>query len=294
MAKRQIGFGLLLLLFSVISSLTEIASAQSIWIDRRADRAIWLEVQKPNFSEAFLTNFGFFTPPVKSTFATSAVFLSTRWRVSGPLLLRAEIPFVNVGFKDQTVYVFGTPQPFDGTSENQFGNPFVGIELGRPGASSFGEIGIRFPVVDDEHLFSSEIGGYMDFDRFESFLPNVWTFTAMANVQLKGTTGLLLRLRAGPTFFLPTESGPDPELFGDYSIQAGYQFNRVSLLGGLTGRGWFTETGLANRFIDQFGFAASYAAGDFIPGVHFRVPLDDNLSNYVDFIFGINVGYRLP
>lgn len=285
MSKRKAFLGLVSAVFLLV--LAGPASAQSIWIDRGVDRAIWLEVLKPNFSEEFLTNGGFFSPPLKSTFATSAVFLSTRWRVSGPLLLRAEIPFVNVGFK-------GQPQFFGGTSENQFGNPFVGIELGRPDASSSGEIGVRIPIVDDEHPFSAQMASYIDFDRFEAFLPNVWTFTAMANVQFTGKTGLLLRLRAGPAFFLPTESGPDPELFGDYSVQAGYQANRATVLGGLSGRGWLTESDLSNRFIDQLGFAASYTFGNFIPGVHFRVPLDDNLSNYVDFIFGINVGYKLP
>ena len=64
--------------------------------------------------------------------------------------------------------------------------------------------------------------------------------------------------------------------------------------GGLTGRAWLTESDLTNRFIDQFGFSASYALGNFIPGAHFHFPLDANLDNYVDFVFGINVGYRLP
>lgn len=292
MSKRKAFLGPVCAVFLLV--LAGAASAQSIWIDRRADRAIWLEVQKPNFSEDFLTDYGSFTPPAKSTFATSAVFLSTRWRVSGPLLLRAEIPFINVGFKDQTIYVFGTPQFLDGMSESQFGNPLVGVEVGGSAFPLSGEFGIRFPTVDDEHPFSSQMASYIDFDRFEAFVPNLWTFTAAANLEYKGPTGLLLRFRTGPALFVPTESGIDPELFGDYSAQAGYQFNRVTVLGGLTGRGWLTESNLSNRFVDQFGFAASYRFGNFIPGVHFRFPLDVEQENYVDFVFGINVGYRLP
>ena len=230
MSKRKAFLGLVCAVFLLV--LTGPASAQSIWIDRGVDRAIWLEVQKPKFSKEFLTSGGFFSPPLKSTFATSAVFLSARWRVSGPLVLRAEIPFINVGFKDQTVYVFGIPQFFDGTSENQFGNPLVGMEVGGLAFPLSGEFGVRFPVVDDEHFFSSEIGSYIDFNRFEAFSSNLWTFTAATNLEYKGPTGLLLRFRTGPSLFVPTESGSDAELFADYAAQAGYQYRNWSVLGG--------------------------------------------------------------
>jgi len=48
------------------------------------------------------------------------------------------------------------------------------------------------------------------------------------------------------------------------------------------------------RTIHQLGLSASYTTGRFIPGILFRVPMDDDLSEILDFVFGINVGYRLP
>ena len=279
-----------LLLLLGIPLLAGTASAQSVWLDRKIDRAVWLEVQKADFSKDYLSFGGFITPPPKTTFLTTNWYLSARWRVASLFVLRGEIPFVNAGESFPIGRGFETVT----ISENQFGNPYVGVEIGRLGVSSFGEIGIRFPLVDDEHPLSSEFGTLTDYDRFDAFSPNVWTFTAIAKVQLKSREGLLLHVRAGPSFFLPTESGPDPELFGDYGAQIGYQGDRLTLLGGFTGRGWLTENDLANRFIDQFGLSASYAAGSFIPGVQLRLPMDAALSNILDFVFGLNLGYRLP
>lgn len=274
------------LFFLLFLLLTPAALGQSPWLDQTAGRVIWLEVLKPNHSE------GFSSLDTKTPFLASNWYLSARWQAVGLLVLRTEIPFVNAGFK-LSIDTGGGSINYN-YSENQFGNPYLGVELGRPGASSFGEIGIRFPVVDNEHLFSSEFGTYTDYDRFDAFVPNTWTFTAAAKVQLKSREGILLLIRAGPAFFLPTEGGVDPELFGDYSLQTGYQSSRITLLGGFTGRGWLTENDLSNRFIDQFGFSASYVAGNFVPGVQLRLPMDVVLSDIVDFVFGLNLGYRLP
>lgn len=296
MAKRQFGLKLLPLLILGFFFLDKLASAQSIWIDRSADRAIWLEIQKPDFTDEYLGG-GFFSEPLQTTFTTAALFLSARWRVSGPLVLRAELPFINVGIKDQ-YYIdpLGDTIQVEGGSENQFGNPFIGLEVGAPGSPLTGEFGVRFPIVDDQHLFSSGFGVFGDYDRFEAFFPDIMTFTAIANYQYRGPTGLLLRLRSGPAFMVVTEGGGDPELFADYSAQAGYQGSRVTVLAGLTGRALVTESDLSfgERTIHQLGLSASYATGRFIPGILFRVPMDDDLSEILDFVFGINVGYRLP
>jgi len=42
---------------------------QSIWLDRSADRAIWLEVQKPHFSNDYLTGDSLFSPGLQTPLA---------------------------------------------------------------------------------------------------------------------------------------------------------------------------------------------------------------------------------
>ncbi|MCI0405860.1 MAG: hypothetical protein L0209_07280, partial [candidate division Zixibacteria bacterium] len=80
--KKVWMLGLVVLL--VVGGLTP-AFAQSIWLDRSVDRGIWLEIQKPNFSKES-------DPADAFTFATSFMYLSTRWRAAGAVVLRGEIP----------------------------------------------------------------------------------------------------------------------------------------------------------------------------------------------------------
>jgi hypothetical protein len=294
MTKRkplQAPLGLLLFLL-----LTPAAFGQSPWLDQTADRAIWLEIQKPNFTDEYLAG-GFLAPPLKTTFATATIFLSGRFRLGGLLTLKAELPFTNAGLKDYTfIDFFGDTVVVDGYSENQFGNPQIGVEIGAPGSRFAADFAVRFPIVDDEHLLASEFALFTDYDRFEAFFPDIMTFTAGANYRYAGPTGLVINLRAGPAFMVVTEGGGDAELFGDYGAQAGFQGGRVTLLGGFTGRAIITEGDLSfsERTIQQLGLSGSYSFGNFLPGLLFRVPMDDDLGDILDFVFGINVGYRLP
>jgi hypothetical protein len=296
MTKRkrfQAPLGVLLFLL-----LTPAAFGQSSWLDQSPDRAIWLEIQKPNFTDEYLGG-GLFSEPMKTTFSTATFFLSGRFRLGGLLTLKAELPFTNAGLKDYTfIDFFGDTVHFDSYSENQFGNPLVGVEIGAPGSRFTADFAVRFPIVDDEHLLASEFALFTDYDRFEAFFPDIMTFTAGANYRYAGPTGLLINLRAGPAFMVVTEEGnnTDPELFADYGAQAGYQGSRVTLLGGFTGRAIITEGDLSfsERTIQQLGLSGSYTFGRFIPGLLFRVPMDDDLGDILDFVFGINVGYRLP
>ncbi len=286
------------LCFLLFLSLAPTTHSQSVWLDQTADRAIYLEIQKPNFTNEFLGG-GLFTEPMKTTFATATFFLSGRFRLGGLLTLKAELPFTNAGLKDYTfIDFFGDTVHFDSYSENQFGNPLVGVEIGAPGSRFAADFAVRFPIVDDEHLLASEFALVTDYDRFEAFFPDIMTFTAGANYRYTGPTGLLINLRAGPAFMAVTEEGndTDPELFADYGAQIGYQKDRITLMGGFTGRAIITEGDLSfsERTIQQLGLSGSHAFGNFIPGLLFRVPMDDDLGDILDFVFGINVGYRLP
>ncbi|MGH8004615.1 MAG: hypothetical protein ACRECJ_07830, partial [Limisphaerales bacterium] len=132
---------------------------------------------------------------------------------------------------------------------------------------------------------------------FEAFDPDYFVINGKAAFRHKSPSGLLSQFRLGPTLFIPTESSVDAELFADYSLQLGYEGERFGFLGGLTGRTLLTTGGFgtfAERTVDQLAVAASVQLGNVRPGVHFRVPLDDFLSEVVNFVIGINLGYRLP
>jgi hypothetical protein len=311
MTKRMRTVGVLFSLFLVLSSFTNIAFPQSVWLDRSADRTVYLEIQKPNFptnprlAESL-------NPGPEHTFTTVLLFLSARWRVSELLVLRGEIPFASWGYKDYAFVYFNTTYNnptgvldttiFPRFSEEKFGNPLLGLQLGSRTFPFSGEFALRFPLIQSKPRqkvganWAAPFGALTDYDRFEAFLQDMWSFNAAANLKHTGPAGLFLRLRTGLAFLVPTNDYLENDLYVDYASQAGYQFSRLELLAGFSGRYLVTENGLnfGARTIHQLGISANYTLGHFLPGFQFRLPLDDDLKRDLDFVFGINVGYRLP
>jgi len=247
-------------------------SAQSIWLNTGEDKFVAIEILKPNFDDnAFFGN--------NTTFATSAIFLSGRITLSDKLILVAELPFAHFGIED-----------FD-DSENSIGNPYIGLESRKQGSPFFSEVGVRPPLADRGALF---VGSFSDFDRFEAFTPDLFTFSGKVNFRRKSVSNVVARLRGGPNVLIPTEGGGDAEIILDYSAQVGYEGQQFSVMGGLTGRFVITEDGdIGDRTVHQLGAAAALHLGKVRPGIHFRLPLDDDLSNFIDFVFGLHLGVHL-
>jgi hypothetical protein len=251
-------------------------SAQSIWLDRRHDQTVGLEVLIPDFK----TEDG-------GGVSGWALFLSLRAPLSDQLRFAGELPFVHANLESGSFF-------FRSGSQNSFGNPYLGLEIGRQGSPVFGEIGVRAPLASEDNFGAALVGVITDFDRLEAFLPNVVSISGMLNFHQIGETGFALRLRGGPSLDINTE-GEDTELLIGYSAQAGYETEAVSILGGVTGRVNMTEENadFGERSVHQIGFNASLGLGKARPGVHFRLPLDDDLKNSLDFVFGFNLGVQL-
>jgi hypothetical protein len=250
-------------------------SAQSIWLDRRHEQTIGFEFLIPDFKTEDGGVSGW------------ALFLSLRAPLSDQLRFAGELPFVHANLESGPFF-------FRNGSQNSFGNPYLGLEIGRPGSAVFGEIGVRAPLASKDNFGAALVGFITDFDRLEAFLPNLVSISGMLNVHQIGATGFALRLRGGPALNISTE-GDDTELLIGYSAQAGYESEVVSVLGGVTGRVNITEENadFGERSVHQLGFNASLGLGKVRPGVHFRLPLDDDLKNSLDFVFGFNLGVQL-
>jgi hypothetical protein len=259
--------------------------AQSIWLDRRHDKTITLEILKPNFDGEDNT-----------TLATSALFLSFRSPLSKKLHFVAELPFAHSGFEAINRGESGSTSVDE--SESTLGNPYFGLEIAGQSSPVFAEIGIRVPFAAEDKLGAVVTGFFTDFDRFEAFLPDLVPITGMLNYYHKEASGLAIRLRGGSSLLINhnKEKNEDAtEWFLGYSAQAGYESERVSVLGGVTGRANISEGDLdfGERSIHQLGFNASVGLGNVRPGVHFRLPLDDDLKNSLDFVLGFNLGIQL-
>jgi hypothetical protein len=249
--------------------------AQSIWLDRSHDKTLGLEVLRPNFKSEG-----------NNEVSGLALFLSLRAPLSQQLSFVSELPFVHSNYASRSIFLRGG-------SESTIGNPYLGVEIGRKDSPFFGEFGVRLPITSDDKFGTALVGFLTDFDRFEAFIPNTLPITGMLNYHHREASGFALRFRGGPSLLIYTEGGlgDSADLFAGYSAQAGYESERFSLLGGLTGRANLTEEDAGS--VHQLGFNASLGLGNVRPGIHFRIPLDDELKESMDFVLGFNLGIQL-
>jgi hypothetical protein len=255
--------------------------AQSIWLDRSHDQSLGFEILIPNFKT-----------DDDEAVSGLAMFLSLRTPLSERIRLTSELPFVH-GKIESNSFFFRINE-----SQSTFGNPYLGLEIGQKDSPVFGELGVRVPLASEDNFGATLVGFTADVDRLEAFLPNTLPIMGMLNYHRKEKSGFSLRLRGGPSLLVYTkaDAGDDgSDLFIGYSAQAGYESERVSVLGGVTGRANMTEENadFGERSLHQLGFNASVGLGNVRPGIHFRLPLDEDLKDFLDFVLGLNLGIQL-
>ncbi|UCC49860.1 MAG: hypothetical protein JSV41_06815 [Gemmatimonadota bacterium] len=140
----------------------------------------------------------------------------------------------------------------------------------------------------------------MDFvDRWEAFWHEILSLHSAFNYRYSGPTGLVLGFRLAPVLWMDTGDAlrDDVELFALYGAHAGYEVANFAVRGGFSGRAHITEEdydNLGERTWHQFVLAASYGLGRWWPGVQIRVPLDEDLSDAIDLVFGLSLAVQLP
>jgi hypothetical protein len=265
-----------------------LAPAQSIWLTPPREPTFSIEALKPSFKRAS-----------HRAWTTSVFFLSCRVPISEGSVMVAEIPFVHSsGFKSSSF--------FGGSGSSNFiGNPYLGLEVGKPDRSVSGEFGVRLPLGKNfgDHYGASSVGRNTDYDRYEAFSPDLWSITGMLNYRHKTPSGLVVRLRGGPVLsFEPGESAMIifPYLgYMGYSAQVWHESRRVHVGGGVTGRMLFLDFyngrggGIGKVTTHQLGVFANFPAGRVQPGVHIRVPLDEDLIYDLNLVVGVNLGITL-
>ncbi|MFQ6113378.1 MAG: hypothetical protein ACE5NG_04715 [bacterium] len=274
---KRTAFFLIIATSSLMSPLVLLSplSAQTIWLNQGQDNSIAIEVLKPEFDgdDDF-------------TFISTAWFLSGRFSLGENVMIAGELPIAHGGIDTD----FGVDE-----SQTVIGNPYVGFEIRRQGSSMFAEIGVRPPLTPDDNPFASFVGLFSDFDRLEAFTPDILTVTGKVNYHRTNASKVVFRIRGGTALLINTEGkGDDTELFLDYSGQVGYEGDQFSLIGGLTGRFLASEDGdLGERTVLQLGLAASVGLRNVRPGIHLRIPLDDDLTGVLDLVAGLNLGVQL-
>lgn len=259
-------------------------AAQAVWVEPGRHQGVWMEVLRPELSEE-LTNL------MDVSFISSATFLGGRYTVSPRLNLVGELPFA-----------YGDLDGLDLDGQRAtIGNPYLGLEYLASGPLAF-ELGIRAPLADEES-FGTLIGLLTEFPtRSEAFLTDYVPLTASASYDVRLADRWAFRLRGGPSLWLNTGDAVDPEtdetialdteLLASYGGQLWYDAPRYNIGGGMMGRAALTADGdFGERTLHQLGLSGNLVLGKVVPGLQFRVPLDDD--DGVDFVAGLNLALRI-
>lgn len=139
---------------------------------------------------------------------------------------------------------------------------------------------------------------FSDQDRAEAFtLIEILTLSGKWNSWSDISDVFRLRWSAGPTFWIPTEARDeiDDEMLFDYAIIGELKQDLFSLGAGITGRSNITGDidDFSDRFIHHLGINASYLFDNLQPGIHLRVPIQGELDDIYNHVFGLNLMYRL-
>jgi len=207
--------------------------------------------------------------------------VAIHWEV-GSLVLVGELPFVNAK-------VDGAP-----SGALLIGNPFLGI-ASSPTSTFIGEFGVRLPVASISTLergIAMSIGFLGDFMDLEAYAEDLLTIRGTAGYRYRSPSLYGVRVAFRPTFVVPVGSNSgDSELFLDYGIQGGYESERASFGMVLNGRALLTESGgsIGDRTVHEMGVGGSMTFGQFRPGVIIRVPLDNDLSQALNYSVGVRL-----
>jgi len=260
-----------LMIAFIIAGTAVSLQAQTGWLYPLSERGISLEIFKGDFSRDY-----------DFTFATSNMFLTGHFPVSDALSIIFELPYSHVDRKNS-----------DFDSQNLLGNPYIGIKSSPLSSGTIFSAGMRVPMAPDNRLGASETGIIVSFNRFEAFIPDLFTIGASIGGRSISPDNIIFESMIGPTMLMPTEGG-DGELYIDYRGELWIKTKTVDFGFGLSGRYLLTESDLSfgERTVHIMGFAVNLSTGRLQPGIHFRAPLDDDLQDVLDFVYGINFAYR--
>lgn len=253
--------------FTLLSTLAVPLSAQMPWTSSLPRQGLALDFLRPKFDGG------------GTSLTSGAAFLSGRFAIGTNSAFKFELPYARLAG--------------DGFSSSTIGNPYIGAELGTTSHTSV-ELGARIPLTSESE-FAQVMGLYSDALRTEAFFPNV--FTAVAHVRYHRTdpNGLTLDLGGGPSAWIPTKGGGDPEVVLHQYISGGYRGTNAWLSLGFGGLLILTEQGsLGERTIYQIGASAGLTQGQVRPALHLILPLDSEITSDVNMVLGLGVAVSLP
>jgi hypothetical protein len=218
---------------------------------------------------------------------TSSMFLTGSAQISHCLQGTIELPMFFTNFDE-------TSNPGYPVKEKHFGiaNPYVGLELARPGTSPIGAFGLRLPVISNENMWRSLPVQFIEPHRFMAYVDKVTQISAAGGYRLVLPSGFGCRLTGGGQLGIPSHG--DAELYTDVTTNIWYRTKDWRVMAAFNGLVWVTESGLdfGDRLLFAMSLSGDVSIGQLVPGFHLRIPLDKQTSEAVNMVFGIHIAYH--
>lgn len=258
--------------FCLFIGLATPVMGQTGWLNPISGNGISFEAHKASFSH--IENL---------SFLTSNLFLEGKFKLSDEASFVVEIAYSHLDTK------------YDFEAENLFGNPYLGIEFADKLEGSIFNIGIRPPIASDSKYNASFIGAFTTVHRAEAFIPDVLTLYASGGQRYISQHNVTTKYLIGPTLFIPTEEGIDPELQIDYQTEWWIKSEQFNFGVGLSGRFWISEPLLTfgERMTNQLGLIGNIAFNQSQIGLHLRIPIDEDWRQIVSIVYGIHYSTNL-
>jgi hypothetical protein len=254
------------------------AGAQDYWANPGKNE-LSLELVRPMLADDELTT------------ASFALFAGGTINLTETLAVAFDFPYA------RAAYDIGEAE-----TSSSIGNPYVGVEYAMPALGLQLTGGARLPLakMEMDNFLGLALGMLSTVDRMEAFVPETATLQASARLTREVTPNFFIsgRLGGNVALYTDTEEGDDSsDLFTLYGAQGWYQTGALRVGGGLLGRLLLTgeeEASFSDNSWHEAGLWLDYAVGPARPGILIRIPLDDEMSDIMDFTIGLAVSYKLP
>lgn len=278
-----------LLLSSLILLLwIEVSYAQSQWMRNSESQHVFLEWDKPVFSN----DFGLTKDDV--TAASSVLFLSAQIGVAENTWFAVSLPISHFGLEEHL-----RSEGFE-DQNTTIGNLYLGgifvTEIEESDNRLIIEAGIWLPTMSDQN--NNQVAGQTTglrsevADRLEAFLTDNWGIPVVANFATSRANPVAVKLRLG-TIFDKTKD-LDTTLFLLYGITGILNASTAEISLGINGRSPYMGND-PDFFKDGFSQARAGVAFPFnqiVPGFYAKIPVGDNYDMFVDWGYGFNIEYR--
>lgn len=210
---------------------------------------------------------------------SAAYYLSGHHQLNDRIMLIAELPF---GY-----YAEETGMSF-GNSSGGLGNPYLGMQV-HSGIFTF-DAGVRVPTLSSSPD-AIEFATFSDIQRFEAFLPDLFALHGGFAVQSTPRNGMTYGANLSPALVVRTRSGIDhpTDVYLDYGANVGYVATQVRATVRFDGMGILTRDNLtfARATMHQAALTADFGAGRYRPGFYVALPVDRDMTDFLDTIVGV-------